>query len=363
MVRSAPVLGQAHTPRRRLTVFAAALALVALAPLTLPGLGGADPSQSAASLRRLDAQLEAEQRSAVLGLYALDRRLAASRTRLAQLHAQADGLRAERSELKREASLARHDSRVAETQLDRRLRALYDQRSVSTIEIVFGARSLDQALNDLDNLSAVTAQDEAVVRQLHTARTQLAGASRTLASRERALVDAARAAEATEAGLVAARAQRSDYVGSLAAKRRLTHAQVSRLVEQARAASARSTTIQHASLRASSAAVEAAPARSDVPEAPASLSPPPAGGRALTVTATGYSLGGTTATGLPVGWGVAAVDPATIPLGTHMSVPGYGEAVAADTGGAVGGAMIDLWFPTTAQAAAWGRRTVTVVLH
>ena len=37
--------------------------------------------------------------------------------------------------------------------------------------------------------------------------------------------------------------------------------------------------------------------------------------------------------------------------------------VAADTGGAIRGATIDLWFPTTAQANAWGRRSVTVVLH
>ena len=87
------------------------------------------------------------------------------------------------------------------------------------------------------------------------------------------------------------------------------------------------------------------------------------GAQSITVTATGYSLGGTTATGLPVGFGVVAVDPSVIPLGTHMTVPGYGEAVAADTGGAIVGATIDLWFPSTAQAMAWGRRTVTVSLH
>jgi 3D (Asp-Asp-Asp) domain-containing protein len=81
------------------------------------------------------------------------------------------------------------------------------------------------------------------------------------------------------------------------------------------------------------------------------------------VTATGYSLPGHTATGLPVGWGVVAVDPSVIPLGTRLTVPGYGEAVAADTGSAVRGATIDLWFPTLAQARAWGRRTVTVILH
>jgi len=46
-----------------------------------------------------------------------------------------------------------------------------------------------------------------------------------------------------------------------------------------------------------------------------------------------------------------------------MTIPGYGEGVAADTGSAVHGATIDLWFPTLAQARAWGRRSVTVTLH
>jgi 3D (Asp-Asp-Asp) domain-containing protein len=86
-------------------------------------------------------------------------------------------------------------------------------------------------------------------------------------------------------------------------------------------------------------------------------------GSTLTVTATGYSMSGTTSTGLPVGWGVVAVDPAVIPLGTRLSIPGYGEAVASDTGGAVQGATIDLWFPTQAQALAWGRRVVSITLH
>ena len=56
-------------------------------------------------------------------------------------------------------------------------------------------------------------------------------------------------------------------------------------------------------------------------------------------------------------------DPAVIPLGTRISIPGYGEGVAADTGSAVQGTTIDLWFPTPAQALAWGRRTVTITLH
>jgi 3D (Asp-Asp-Asp) domain-containing protein len=83
----------------------------------------------------------------------------------------------------------------------------------------------------------------------------------------------------------------------------------------------------------------------------------------MTVVATGYSLHGHTATGAPVGWGVVAVDPSVIPLGTRMTIPGYGSGVAADTGGAIVGNRIDLWFPTVAQAQAWGRQTVTITLH
>lgn len=54
---------------------------------------------------------------------------------------------------------------------------------------------------------------------------------------------------------------------------------------------------------------------------------------------------GMTATGVPVTYGVVAVDPNVIPLGTHMYIPGYGFSVAADTGGGVIGNMIDLGYP------------------
>ena len=128
--------------------------------------------------------------------------------------------------------------------------------------------------------------------------------------------------------------------------------QIAQLVAQAQAAQLRSEQLAHTS------AVEASAAAPTV-----SLEAAPSGAHTLTVSATGYSLPGQTATGLPVGYGVVAVDPSVIPLGTHMTIPGYGEAVAADTGGAVAGATIDLWFPSTAQANAWGRRTVTIVLH
>lgn len=70
--------------------------------------------------------------------------------------------------------------------------------------------------------------------------------------------------------------------------------------------------------------------------------------------------GFSTATGRPVGPGVVAVDPRVIPLGTKLYVEGYGEAIAADTGGAIKGNRIDVWKPSVAAANQWGRKNVRV---
>jgi 3D (Asp-Asp-Asp) domain-containing protein len=88
---------------------------------------------------------------------------------------------------------------------------------------------------------------------------------------------------------------------------------------------------------------------------------------AISMVATAYTAScsgcsGTTASGRPAGHGIVAVDPRVIPLGTRMYIPGYGHAVAGDTGGAIRGNRIDLGFNSNAQAFAFGRRPVTVYL-
>ena len=62
---------------------------------------------------------------------------------------------------------------------------------------------------------------------------------------------------------------------------------------------------------------------------------------------------GYTALGIPARYGVVAVDPDIIPLGTRVYIPGYGEAIAADTGGAINGYMIDLCMEDYTQAIAF----------
>jgi 3D (Asp-Asp-Asp) domain-containing protein len=69
--------------------------------------------------------------------------------------------------------------------------------------------------------------------------------------------------------------------------------------------------------------------------------------RALNMYATSYHPsegGGTTASGLPLQKGVAAVDTSLVSFFTHMYVPGYGEVIAADIGGGVIGRWIDLGY-------------------
>ena len=83
----------------------------------------------------------------------------------------------------------------------------------------------------------------------------------------------------------------------------------------------------------------------------------------LKVDAVAYHLPGKTALGIPVRMGVVAVDPKLIPLGTKLHVPGYGPALAADVGYAIKGRIIDLWFPSTAQARQWGRRTIAITIY
>ena len=57
---------------------------------------------------------------------------------------------------------------------------------------------------------------------------------------------------------------------------------------------------------------------------------------------------------------VIAVDPSRIPLGTLVEVPGYGVAIAGDTGGDIKGNRIDLHYPEVQQALDFGRRKITI---
>ncbi|MBA7509303.1 hypothetical protein ES705_01249 [subsurface metagenome] len=71
---------------------------------------------------------------------------------------------------------------------------------------------------------------------------------------------------------------------------------------------------------------------------------------------------GITAIGLRARKGIVAVDPKVIPLGTKLYIPGYGEALAADTGGRIKGSRIDLCFESLEECFRFGIRKIKIYL-
>jgi 3D (Asp-Asp-Asp) domain-containing protein len=312
----------------------------------MPGAGGSE-TDPAAALRSDGDELAAKSRSAVLELYGLDSQLSASRKRLESLRARSEAVAQRRATTARRLAIARQTVTRAQDLLAGRVRALYERGDPDPLAVFLGAESLEQAIDTLDGLEVAAKQDQAIIRQSKAARGRYVLLSARLRSRSTRLARLVRAAEAEEAALEQARAERTAYIARLTRERQLTAARLAK-VEAAAAAAASWTRPRTLSATSPAPAYTAAPIV--------------AGQRTLTVVASGYALPGSTATGVPSGWGVVAVDPSVIPLGTRMTIPGYGSGVASDTGPAVRGAAIDLWFSTEAQALAWGRRTVTITL-
>ncbi len=327
-------------------ILGALLALVGLLPGPVAADSSSDLRGQASELAQQNQDLASQSRGVVLELYSLDSQLAREQARLVDLRVRTAAVKADLADARTQLKVARHSLSRVRLSLAKRLALLYEQGDSDPLAIVLGASSVADALANLESINRVADQDRAVIEQTRNAKRKATDLTRKLTAKERdlqALTD-----EAAQSTLVLerSRSQRADYLARLTGLRQLNADTIASLQQQALAVEAK--------------ARELALAASTSPAAPTQIGP---GGRTMTVVATGYAMSGTTATGAPTGWGVVAVDPGVIPLGTRMEIPGYGSGVAADTGEAIQGATIDLWFPTVAQARLWGRRTVTITLH
>ena len=359
-----------------LAVFAVVLAagalVAAFSPAPAPALGG--PAQT---LRAHGTSLAQREQAALLDLYAAESQLARARATAATVGVQQAALaRAQRSAARR-AGIIRASLQAAQLRVGQALRDLYVQGQPDPIAIFLGATSLDQAIAAIDSAARVARQNRRLIADMRRTQASVRGIERTLAARSRALAVARSAADASAARLRQAVSGRAGVVSSLRKQRDITQRALAQLEQQARAAQQRSaklsppptpptapapTPATTAAAPTTTAAPPPSPTPSPAPTPPIPTSAPD-GTRTLVVDAVAYHLPGKTASGLPVGVGVIAVDPRVIPLGTRVFVPGYGPAVAADVGSAIKGNIIDLWMPTTAQARAWGRRTVTITIY
>ncbi len=311
---------------------------------------GADPS-TISGLRQENASLAQQSHSALIDLYALESRLREQQARVDSLRAEVDTVSAERASVQRRLTQVRRVVAVSQRNLGRRLVRIYEQGKPDTLAIFLGTQSLGDAITNIDRLHLVAGQDKYLLVQARRARASLNRLTNSLAAREDRLAALEQQASSGAADLESA-------------------AHSGRATWPTCRANGSSTTTRspHSSNRLrprTSVRARSQPSRRSrrlrrltVPAAP---SPPIQGhGRALTVVATAYALPGTTATGVPVGHGIVAVDPNVIPFGTHMTIPGYGEGFAADTGSAIVGARIDVWVPTEAEADQWGVKTITI---
>jgi peptidoglycan DL-endopeptidase CwlO len=335
----------------RLAAVFTGLLLLASVPVAVAADAG-DKRSQAAGLQARSGSLDARAKAATLELYSLESQLGRARTELAGIDAQRASLAREQASAHAQLAAAKHALLASQGELANLARALYQQSGNDPLAVLLGAKSLEEALAALDSISRAAGQNNRIVEQAREARTRLAGLAERLAERDAELEGLAVAAQARTAALVATAAERRRFIGALRRQQGLNAARVAAIEAQARTAATRTAAV----------AVTTPPPPLSPVEAAAPLVTP-AGERMLTVTATGYSIRGRTATGIPTAPGVVAVDPSVIPLGTRLTIPGYGVGIAADTGGAVHGSTIDVWFPTTKQALQWGSRTVTVTLH
>jgi peptidoglycan DL-endopeptidase CwlO len=294
----------------------------------------------AEGLRSANAGLAAQSQQALLELYSLETRLNVAERRLAALEGRAATVRQLEASARNRVRLAQSNTAEAQRQLARRLQTLYIEGDVDPLAVLLGAESLDEALAAYDGLGRVAADDRAILAEVKQARERFQKALRELSARRAELEGLVADARATRDSLAGARDERAGYLAELRGQEAFNSRLIARLLAQASAAQEKTQ--------------EIAPSDTSTPVKP--------GGTRMTVSSTGYCLQGSTATGMQTGWGTVAVDPTVIPLGTRMFVPGYGAGVAADTGSAVQGRMIDVWFPSCAQALAWGRRVVTITL-
>lgn len=208
---------------------------------------------------------------------------------------------------------------------------------------------------ELNSLKGILSDNQTVLSQV---KTEYADEAARLAAEE-----AQAKADAEAVAAKAAEEQQIAEANSAVAVAESASSSASSSVQESTVAQAQVSQITDSSV----ASAEAAPVASVTP--PTVTETPAAQGKTLVVSATAYSrheagLSNFTATGIDLSINpmVIAVDPSVIPLGSLVSVPGYGIAIAGDTGGAIIGNKIDLHMEDLNAALAYGRQTLTITI-
>lgn len=346
---------------------AAIVAALALAPPALPDPATASPGASTETAQQAYD-------SAVVDLLLLDRRLASAKERRVEAEARATSLDAELAAAETARATASDDLADLERRRAHRLRGIYMDGKIGWLGLLVESGDLTEFLDRMFLMRQVVRQETDLAARIASTREAAAEAVARLEAARAEQTAALAELVSSEHELAAARAGQQALTSRLGARLAEARAAAAAAKERmdelnAQAATAGATGGSASSSGSSGASGSSAsprdggsdgPAVGDAPNSNSHSERPP--GRQLTVKATAYALPGTTASGVGVRYGIVAVDPRVIPLGTRLWIPGYGEGLAADTGGAIKGNRIDVWLPSEQQALDWGVKTITITI-
>jgi len=364
------ILRKRAAPRIGRVVATVGLSVAAL----LAPVGSAIATSTAATLITRPAtssatvdQAAREHDQAVFDLLVLDRKLAAAERRLVEAESQRERLAARLTTAIADRDRAQRDLTATRTRLTSRLRALYIAGDLGWLDYLAGSADLRQLVDRAALLSRVLIAEARLVEEIDRARAGAVQAETSLRQAEAAQASLVNEARSLRGHLEQARAQQAQLatrlgkrLASARADARAAQARMDAINRQAGGGSVANTGSANTSTGGTGARAGGGGAGGGTGTTLGSTAP--RAGRQLTVRATAYALPGTTATGVGVRYGIIAVDPRVIPLGTRMYVPGYGEGIAADTGGAIKGNRIDVWLPSETQAEEWGVKTITITI-
>ncbi|WP_329604011.1 3D domain-containing protein [Clostridium hydrogenum] len=243
--------------------------------------------------------------------------------------------------------------------LQKRVRAMYMNDNSSYLQILLSSKNFSDFLSNVNTITSVMNYDNNIVSNVQTERKNLLNEKESLNSENQKLMSLKASNESILSNLSSDIKQEKTLLASANEKEKTLIAK--QQAEAAAAAAAKAKAAAIAAQKNSTVASSVAVTNVSILAGPASAR------KTISVVATAYSDNGYTSNGMqttrnPGGYSTIAVDPSVIPINSKVYVQGYGYAIAADTGSAIRGDRIDLYFPTNTECENWGARTVTVTI-
>ncbi|MEH6890078.1 3D domain-containing protein [Bacillus sp. JJ864] len=268
--------------------------------------------------------------------------------------------------------------------MKKRMVSVQDSSNVSlVVEVIVDSKNIADFLQRMTAVSTIMDADKEILRLQEQDLRQIEADKKIIDEKEKSLEGDKQKLAKAQADLQENLKKRQDNLQSVQAKYNQISSQLTLAAQEKAKIEADMKGVQDTIAREQQAAADREKAQKEqsqaqavnntVPEKPAK-----GGGREIFVTATAYTndpaengkqpgehvysrYGGYDLTANP-NLKLIAVDPAVIPPLSRVWVEGYGEAIAADTGGAIQGYKIDVFVPDKAASSKWGVKKVRVTI-